>query len=304
VSPVAWDPLSGEPVLIAPTRALRPHDTARPDLPPACPFCEGAEVETPPETYAVRGAGASDGPGWLARAVPNKYPAVDPAEGVHEVVINTPRHVVAFADLTDEEARRATEVWGMRLRAIGEDPRGLWPFCFLNQGAAAGASLQHSHAQLVGLPFEPPRLLTRERAFDGAEPIARDLERAGPRLVEERDGLAVWCPEVPPLSGAVRIAPVEARPDWDEGTDYAAVGSLLRATMERIGRELGADAINLWLHQRRPSGPEGFHWHLDVVPRLGTLAGLELGTGVIAAAHSSETVAARLRGEHLTDSVR
>ena len=64
---------------------------------------------------------------------------------------------------------------------------------------------------------------------------------------------------------------------------------------QRADGRLGAEAINLWLHRRR-GGTGDYHWHADVVPRLGTLAGLELGSGVIAVAISPAEVAARLRG--------
>lgn len=269
----------------------------------ACAFCAGNEAETPPEVWADRpGAGPADGPGWRVRAVPNKFPALAPEEGVHEVVVNAPRHVVAFHELSDEEAARAVAAWRTRLQAVAADPRGLWPFLFLNQGAAAGASLAHSHAQVMGLPFAPPRLVARERAM-AAHPCALCADFAddamSDRRVAEVDGLVAWCPAVPPLSGAVRVAPRAHLPGWDGPFDPAAVGRLLRRLLGAIGTGLGAEAANLWLHARRPGGPDTYHWHLDVVPRLGTLAGMELGAGVIAANRAPEAVAASLRGERL-----
>jgi UDPglucose--hexose-1-phosphate uridylyltransferase len=289
-------------VLLAPARAARPHDAGGGSGGGGCPFCEGHEHETPPEVMAVRpGGGPPDGPGWLVRAIPNKYPALPPEEGVHEVVVNTPRHVVRLAELTDEEAGRAAEAWADRLAAIGADPRGLWPFLFLNQGETAGASLQHSHAQLVGLPLEPPRLLARERAFAEAAtcPICADLAEVGDRLVADAGGLVAWAPEVPPYSGTVRVAPARHSPDWTDpaGSGPAAVGRLLRRLGAGVEERLGAEALNLWLCQRRPGGDDRFHWHIDLVPRLGTLAGMELGSGVVAIAQAPASVASRLRGE-------
>ena len=186
----------------------------RPSADVGCPFCEGNEAETPPETHAVRpGGGGPDTPGWLVRAIPNKFPAVAPDEGVHEVIVNTPRHVVRFGDLTDDEAELAGGVWADRIAAVEADPRGLWPFLFLNQGAAAGASLQHTHAQLVGLPLEPPRLLARERAFEETSrcPVCADIEGAAAtgRVVDEGEGLVAWSPEVPPLTGTLQDRPGE-----------------------------------------------------------------------------------------------
>lgn len=288
-------------MLVAPARAGRPHDVAA-RVPgraaPDCPFCPGNEGETPPETMAVRpGGGAADGDGWLVRAVPNKFPALAPEEGVHEVIVNTPRHVTRLAELSGEEAGRAVAAWAGRVAAVAADPRGLRPFLFLNQGAAAGASLQHSHAQLLGLPFDPPRLVARERAFatTRACPVCADIAAARDRLVAEGGGLVAWCPEVPPLSGTVRIAPARHVPDWEAWLDPEALGRCLRDRMGELERAFGESAANLWLHQRRRGSGADFHWHVDAVPRLGTLAGLELGAGVVAATRSPSDVASRLR---------
>ena len=148
MSPTRWDPLTGTPMLLAPARTTRPHDTGQGATVAArCPFCPGAEAETPREVWADRPAGsAPDGPGWRVRAVPNRFPVLPPDEGIHEVIINTPRHVLALWDLEIDELTAAINGWAIREAAVRADRRGLTPFLFVNQGAAAGASLQHSHA--------------------------------------------------------------------------------------------------------------------------------------------------------------
>jgi len=79
------DQLTGGRVLIAPGRAERPDDFSpdrwQPSGREGCPFCEGNEAATPPEVEAERpGGGATDGPGWRTRTVPNLYPAVKPRD--------------------------------------------------------------------------------------------------------------------------------------------------------------------------------------------------------------------------------
>lgn len=295
-SPARRDPLTGELVLMAPARAARPHDVGRPAVDDNCPFCPGNEALTPPESLTVRpGGGMADSPGWLVRAFPNRYPALGP-EGVHEVIVSTPRHVLRFSDLTAEEADRAVMAWAQRLDALVRDPRRLWAHLFLNQGAAAGASLQHAHAQLVGLPFAPPRLRARAAAFAaGPCPVCADM-RSADRVVADTEGLVAWCPGVPPFSGTVRVAPAAHMPDWSSGLEPALLGPLLRRLAGALAAVAGTDALNLWLNQKGPDG-DRYHWHLDLVPRSGTLAGLELGTGVIAVAQAPEATAALLRQE-------
>lgn len=284
----------------------RPHDVsdARPrmaDLPPpadgpvpGCPFCPGAEAETPPERWALRDTGPPDGPGWRVRAVPNRYPVIVPPEGAHEVVVNCDRHVAAFWDLTDEEASWAARGWWERERAIAAVTHRT--FLFLNQGAQAGASLQHTHTQLVGLPVDPPRLAAREAAFSaGPCPLCADLAGDGARVVAEEDGLVAWCPEIPPLTAVVRIAPRAHAARWDRA-GAEALGRLMRRVMRAAAQVVGTDAANLWLHQGRAGGPDAVHWHMEAIPRIGTLAGLELGAGVYGLVVDPAEYAALLRG--------
>lgn len=281
-------------MLLAPVRALRPHDVGEAAPAAACPFCPGNEDQTPP----TRAAGGDGPTGWGARAFANKYAAIDVAEGEHEVIVNSPRHVLALGDLTADEAVRAVGLWAERLAVVAADVRGLWPFLFLNQGAAAGASLQHTHAQVVGLPFAPPRLVARERviAATASCPVCADIAAAGDRMVlGGGSGLVAWCPTVPPLSGTLRIAPLAHVPDWASGLDVAALAGVLTACARAVGAVGGGGALNLWLHERGPGGTDRRHWHIDMLPRIGTLAGMELGAGVIAVAISPEDTAARLR---------
>ena len=307
MSPVRWDPITGRPLLVATGRTERPHDTGRmaPSdmLPPddavhdGCPFCPGAEHETPPEVWADRAPGTlPNTPGWRVRAIPNRFPVLPTDEGVHEVIINTPRHVLAFWDLTPPEMRRAIDAWAQREVAMRSDPRGLWPFLFLNQGAAAGASLQHSHAQLIGFPFSPPRLAGREQAFLAAPtcPICDELEDRRLALIAEMGSLVAWCPQAPTLSGGVRIAPRAHLSEWPTrpGTELAAI---LQPVMRELSALVGTSAANLWLHQRRRDGSDTMHWHIEIVPRRGTLAGMELGAGVFSLLNEPNGLAHAIR---------
>ncbi len=302
---IRWDSVSGTPVLIAPGRSMRPHDVAEPLRSDTCPFCEGSEMLTPAEVHADRpGGGEPDGPGWLVRAFPNLYPSLPSDIGRHEVVVNSPSHLGSLAELTREQAGRAAAVWMSRLDAIGRDARTQWPFWFLNQGAAAGASLSHSHAQLIGLPFVPPALARREAAFAASAcPICEQIGSAGERLIADVHGLVVWCPDAPPIPRLVRVAPVAHLPGWDGSVDPEVIGDVLRLVVGCIEGGLGTRDVNIWLTARRPAAHAAVHWHLDVAPRMESLAGLELGAGVIAVQETPESETPRLR-DAFRDAVR
>ena len=141
-------------VVIAPRRGARPGPSA------GCPFCEGHESETPPESLALgREGGAPDTPGWQLRVVPNLYPALER----QEVVIHAPRHVESLADLSPEELRRIAEAWSLRATAAHDDGFA-YLHAFVNEGAAAGASRPHSHSQLAWLREPPPAVLAGDRS--------------------------------------------------------------------------------------------------------------------------------------------
>lgn len=297
--PVLIDPITGDRLLVAPARATRPHDLVHPAVPGECPFCDGNEAETPPEVAADRpGGGPADSPGWLTRTVPNRFPAMPPDEGTHEVVLLTPRHDALVGTLTAAEAHRAMAAAASRVRAVVADPRGLLPFLFLNQGAAAGASLRHPHAQVVGLPFDPPRMAAREHAFATAAscPVCDDLAAAHDegRLVEDGTVLVAWVPRTPAVTAGIRIAPRIHRAAWSAGPDPGALGPVMARLAGLIASRLDHEDLNLWVVEGRSAhGP--VHWHADVVPRLGVLAGLEVGAGVLAGANDPSALAARLR---------
>ena len=73
------DPIVGRWVIVAKSRAKRPHDFInQPTLHAGrfCPFCEGNEDKTPGEVLAYRNPGAgANGKGWRVRVVPNKRSA-------------------------------------------------------------------------------------------------------------------------------------------------------------------------------------------------------------------------------------
>jgi UDPglucose--hexose-1-phosphate uridylyltransferase len=299
--------------VIAPARARRPgasrpHAGELEDDAAGCPFCAGRESATPPETFALGPPGrAADAPGWWVRVVPNKFPAFGPwsdegdrtglfarraARGRQEVVVHSPRHVRTFADLTGREVGQVAEAWQNRAATAREQG---FPYmqALLNEGRDAGASLAHSHSQLVWLEEEPP-LVAQERAAQAAEGscvlcrvLTEEIEQRI-RIVTERDGLLLLCPFAGRQPYEMLIVPREHDEDPFEGPRLAGALGLLADGLRRLHAAEGAAPVNVWLHA---SG----HWHLEVVPRLSVLAGLELGAGYFVNTLAPESAAGVLR---------
>jgi UDPglucose--hexose-1-phosphate uridylyltransferase len=323
------DPLTGLRVVLAPARADRPFSfesaTVHEDARAQCPLCEGHESWTPPETYAVRtGDGAPDTPGWLVRAVPNKYPLLEPgdpaapqdplaagrgdpellvsgrATGDHEVIVHSPEHHASITELDATQFELAVEGWRERSRAYAD---AACVHVMVNEGPAAGASLEHTHAQLYALDFVPA-LIARERERFTAHntrtmggcllcDVLQEEVRRRERVVAVSDDAVLLAPFASRSPYELQLVPRRHEPRFAESEGGAA---LLHEGLLKLKERLGAaPPLNLWV-RTAPRGAEHFHWHIDVVPRLTKLAGFELGTGLAVNIVPPERAAQELAG--------
>ncbi len=167
MSQLRRDPITGRIVIVAEIRGERPGAFVSPtnEVPQAsCPFCPGSEHQTPAEVLALRdSATAPNSPGWQVRVVPNQYPAVlpasnieSPARGIHEVIVETPRHVTTTGELSTDELRTVFEVYRARLAAITKSSHIKHAIIFKNIGRPSGSSIEHLHSQLIATEFIPP----------------------------------------------------------------------------------------------------------------------------------------------------
>jgi UDPglucose--hexose-1-phosphate uridylyltransferase len=331
------DPLTGLKTIVAGERAGRPGGgfSAEPPAPldpDTDPFLEGHEDRTPPEVYALREAESEpDTPGWKVRVVPNLYPALSadggrrttdslddidplasgrgepgffasqPAEGAHEVIINSPKPVTSLRALSPEEVGTAMGVWRERMRAHSDSP---YVHVIVNEGRDAGASLPHTHSQLYALPFVPAAIARERERFTAyalrthGRNLLADLLQEEVRLRERiaaiDDEAVAICPYASQVPFEVQIVPRTPRASFqDEGALGAA---MVHDVLGRFERVFGAlPPLNLWV-RTAPSGAEYFCWRIEVLPRLTKLAGLEMGTGVNLNVMPPETAAEQLRG--------
>lgn len=229
----------------------------------ACPFCAGQEHRTPPEVLRL------GGDPWQVRVFPNLYPAFER----QEVVVHVPRHARSVGELDDEELALVAEAWRLRREA---EPAG-YLHALVNEGREAGASREHTHSQLVWLPAATPE--TQHR-----------VDRARWSVVAERDGLVLACPYASRLPYELVIAPAEQAPDAFRDERLPAALGLLGEGVRRLQKAAGEGTpLNAWLHDSRD-------WHVELLPRLGVLAGVELGAGVYVNSLPPEEAAERLRG--------
>lgn len=252
-------------------------------------------------TGAEAGAFASGGDPLLASrrtGEPDLFSS-RPAAGAHEVIVHSPEHATAMAELGEQQFAAAVATWRERMRAHAG---ASYVQLIVNEGGGAGASLEHTHAQLYALPFVPAAVAReRERAGAYAERTAGsgllgdvlvEEVRRGERLVAIDDEAALICPWASRSPFELRVVPRRESARFEEDdAGGAMIRTALRVLADRFG---GPPELNLWI-RTAPSGAEAFHWHVDIAPRLTIRAGFELGTGVDINTYPPERTASDLR---------
>ena len=307
------DPIIGRWIIISTERGKRPTDFiveknhARGGF---CPLCPGNENTTPPEVlnYSQSKNHPPNKPGWSLRVVPNKYPALiiegdlnkegeglyDKMNGIgaHEVIIETPDHNEPFTYLPHDRMIHLFYSFRDRLKDLGHDPRFRYVMIFKNYGAAAGASLEHSHSQLIALPVLP-RMIASE--LEGSLSyykykdrcvfcdIIRQEIKQEVRLVTQNEHFIALVPYAPRSPFEMWVLPKKHLSSYiatDEEA-FPALTDIFSECMKRLDKCIPNVPYNFVLHGAplRSQPLDHYHWHFEIMPKLTNIAGFEWGSG-------------------------
>ncbi|UCD93400.1 MAG: galactose-1-phosphate uridylyltransferase [Candidatus Zixiibacteriota bacterium] len=306
------DPILGRWVIISTDRGKRPSsfgNLPKQEDPKMCPFCSGNEASTPPEVLAYRKSGSEQNkPGWFLRVISNKYPALriegsldrepkgiyDKMNGIgaHEVIIENPDHSKDLADLSLEEIKRV--LWAYRERALDlqRDRRFKYILIFKNHGDAAGASLEHTHSQLIATPIIPMKVADEiagaKRYYDFKErcifcDIIRQEISDKERIVSDYGDFISFEPYASRFPFETWLMPKQHISHLVDFSDdiFIYLAEALKDTLNRIRVALNNPPFNYILHTA-PTGNEYnnlYHWHIEIIPKLTKIAGFEWGSG-------------------------
>jgi UDPglucose--hexose-1-phosphate uridylyltransferase len=344
-----------ESVLIATARSMRPHKAEEPaprdtrQHVETCPFCRGNEARTPPEI--LRRPTSGD---WELRIVENLFPvlgndrsqtdlvfglqqAID-GYGRHEVIVDHPQHGIAIHEMTESHIAILFGAYQVRIKQLYQiDARLKYILVFKNFGPAAGASMAHTHSQIIALPVVPQNLqdeLNNSHAYfekhhrcifctliDEAltfETTIYDREsgrvvrhiNVGQYVVERGQHFIAIKPFASRYEWEVHILPLIHRSDFLDASEAELqdLARVMKCTMARLDAVIGGAQFNFFLHsQPRDKAYEdcvpSYHWHLEICPRTSIPSGFELGSGLYVNTISPETAAASLRAVKLGDDV-
>jgi len=328
MSELRKDPITGRWIIIATERAKRPTDFITEDQPVKasfCPFCEGNEDKTPPEIFSTREKNTRPNEkGWRVRVVPNKFPALrieggldkrgegiyDKMNGIgaHEVIIETPRHEISLTAIDDAHVQEIIRTYRDRLLDLRKDSRFSYGMLFKNVGVAAGASLEHTHSQLIVTPTIPKAVLEEMRGSEAfynyrgrcifCDMIQQEIETED-RMIFNFDRFVAFQPYAPRFPFETWILPKKHDSNFEhlQEPDIKELATILKGLLSKLEKALDYPPYNYVLH----TGPFNktnltyYHWHIEVIPRLTKVAGFEWGTDFYINPVSPENAAQFLR---------
>jgi UDPglucose--hexose-1-phosphate uridylyltransferase len=306
------DPVVGRWVIIATEREKRPSDfrsEPQPVRSEFCPFCEGNEDKTPPEILAYRDRQSrTNQPGWRVRVVPNKFPALqiegnldkrgdgiyDRMNGIgaHEVIIETPKHEITITALSPAHVEEVLWSYRDRLVDLKKDTRFVYGLVFKNVGSAAGASLEHTHSQLIVTPTVP---IAVAEEMNGSETFYKFRGRClfcdiidqeisvRDRIVMDDPNFLAIEPYAPRFPFETWIIPKRHSSHFENIQRFEIEGlvNVLLTVLTRLEKALSNPSYNYIIHTSPFDRSElpYYHWHLEIIPRLTRVAGFEWGTG-------------------------
>ncbi|MDP2695820.1 MAG: DUF4921 family protein [bacterium] len=263
---------------------------------------------------------------WFVQAIPNKYPAVfnHPTEscpeispqhmassidgyGSHEVVI-TRDHDRSIGKMNTAEAQLVIETYVARYRAISQDTCTRYVHIFHNHKREAGASIMHPHSQIISFPIVPPDInhsiegsrqyFKKHKSCVHCAMMAWERSQKKRIVAENRDFIAV-APYASRVSFEVRIYPRKHGAHFERisNAQKFSLAEMMSWVFGSLLKELNDPAYNFFIHTTpvADGASDHYHWHIEILPAIGHLAGLELGTGIDVATFPPEEVASLLK---------
>jgi UDPglucose--hexose-1-phosphate uridylyltransferase len=246
------------------------------------------------------------------------------------VVIDHPNHGIAIHEMSQDHLAELFGVYRERMAELyASDPRLKYVLVFKNFGPAAGASIPHSHSQIIATPVVPENVqnevqhsrqyhrkynqcvfcslideaLTYEATiYDRDSGQVRRKINVGQYVVERSERFVAVKPFASRFEWEMHILPLRHQADFlkvsaEDLQDFARV---LRRTMARLDAVVGGVQYNFFLHSV-PHAEEfedcesSYHWHLEICPRTSIPTGFELGSGLFVSTVSPEAAAEELR---------
>lgn len=275
--------LTGEYVIYSLDRAKRPQNMKKAILTTPiriCPFCIENKYMTPNDMYTSFNE--------EIRIIENKYPIVTTNNhmyGIHYVLIDTKDHEKNIINYTNEHMFYLIKSIKDILNILYEDKKLNYVQVFKNKGLNAGASQSHSHWQILGLSILPNKQkymlsVLKDYELKNKKCYFCSLDYKDYLIYENKEFLA-FCPNDSLYCYEINIIPKQHITNirYLNNTMLEQLGNILKKCLIKLDLIYRNVDYNICIYNGFRKEYE-YHFFIQIIPRIGNLAGFEFSTGM------------------------
>ncbi|MEI7542361.1 MAG: galactose-1-phosphate uridylyltransferase [bacterium] len=309
MSELRKDPVINRWVITLDDKSFKPQaDSKIPanlsDKDSSCALCPGNEDKTGKNILSVNDP---DGK-WKVRVIPNNHPYlrvetplkkkgvgifdVISGTGANEIIVDTPLHNVDFDKMDVSRVVDVIRTYKDRILDLKNDTRLEYVLIFKNRGERAGSNSQHLHSQLMALPVIPKKI-TEE--MDASKEYFNFKKRCvycdlvdneihmKERIVRETERFVCITPFASQTPFEMWIIPKTHASHFYKlsENEEADLAIILKDSITRLNKALNYPSYNYMIHTTpvKQQDIDHYHWHIEIMPRVKSIAGFEWGSG-------------------------
>jgi len=269
-------------VIINPKRGLRPHqlkhephkDQKKVDF-----FAPKNVKFTPPSIGEL-------GKPWKMRWFENKFPIVSQGDskirkrslltsgnafGYHEIIVETRSTIKQLYNLPKKDTLQLLLIYQQRYIELKARKGIKYVSIFKNHGIDGGASIVHSHSQIIAYNLLPEIIKQKARKRWKYRRVLKK-EKESPRFVKENENFIAFTPFASRYNYEIWLFSKTRKRFEDLGIEEMKdLNNLYSYILKRL-RKIGCSFnYSLFLHKKLP-------FHIEFTPRIAKQAGFELNT--------------------------
>lgn len=308
------NPISKEAVIMSENRLKRPTDFSsdktendKISFKKDCPFCIEDQNSSRIKIY-------EDQISYGVKVVENKYPIVlkkEEAEsnvyGFHYVVIEGRDHSKSFYELSREHIGEIIKAYICVSKNIYRNEFIKYVQVFKNHGKNAGASLRHSHSQIIGMNVMPEKIKTevensskyyKDNKTCAFCDLLKDEIKSKERIVYEGKEFIAICPYVSKHRYEIQIIKKKHSSTIFTLNEFEIndLSDVLKIVTNKLHSVLGKDiSYNIYYNFLKEEKVKYYHFYIEICPRIVNGAGFEISTGIMVNTILPEIAAKKLR---------
>ncbi|WP_455089906.1 galactose-1-phosphate uridylyltransferase [Peptoanaerobacter stomatis] len=263
-----------------------------------CPFCVGNEHMTPENQYDSE-------ENWKVKIIPNMYPIIQTemeiksinkfcyvSTGIHDVIVETPKHNETYFTMDLNQFNIIYEKIHKRYKELINNDDISYVSLFKNYKMLGGASLQHSHSQILSLDAIPIKL---NYEINSSYEYYKDKHscpycdmlnfemKAEKRIIYENEYFIALEPYASAYKYETWILPKNHISSFENEDKISYLSEILYKVFNLLYNTIGNFPFNMYLNsllKNKTECKDSYHYSFRIIPKIAGSAGFEMSSGI------------------------